>query len=155
MKREVLTTPNIPPSGSHYNMVTKAGPFLFLAGITGRHPDTNKVCQGLDDLPEDVAKELSSGDRHEDAHLGPTMAQTWGVYTTMKRILEGAGSSLDNLLQATVYLTDMKNFPAFNQVRRRFLKSPPPSTVVEVCRLGAYSNSLVEVTVIALIPDKD
>jgi len=155
MKREVLTISNVPRPGSHYSIVTKAGPFLFLAGITGRHPDTHKVCTGLSDLPEEVAKELSSGDPHEDAHIGPTMAQTWCVYTAMQRILEGAGSSLENLLQATVYLTDMRTFPAFNQVRRRFLKSPPPSTVVEVTRLGAYTNSLVEVTVIALIPDKD
>ena len=154
MKKEVLNIPGVPTPTSFYNMVAKAGPFLFLAGIIAVD-ENKKMIKSLSDLPEDVAKQLSSGEMHVDALEGPIMAQTWYVYTKMRKILEGAGSSLENIMQATVYLTDIrKNFAPFNRVRRMFIKSAPPSTVLETPKLGISDDILLEVAVIALVPDE-
>ncbi|MBI2831146.1 MAG: RidA family protein [Chloroflexi bacterium] len=155
MKREVIDTPGVAEPGSYYTKATKAGPFLFLAGFTGRIPGTKRYATSLDDLPPEVAKQLSSGDIHADASDGAILAQSWIAYTQIKKILEGAGSSLDNMMQATVYLTDLRRyFGRFNQVRRMFIKSPPPSTVLQVQKLGINDDCLLEITVIALVPDE-
>jgi enamine deaminase RidA (YjgF/YER057c/UK114 family) len=154
MKKEVLDIPGVPTPTSFYNMVAKAGSFLFLAGIIAVD-ENKKIIRSLSDLSEGAAKQLSSGEMHVDALEGPIMAQTWYVYTKMRKILEGAGSSLENIMQATVYLTDIrKNFAPFNRVRKRFIKSAPPSTVLETPKLGISDDILLEVAVIALVPDE-
>lgn len=155
MKREILDIPGVVEPASFYSKAAKAGPFLFVAGHTGKLPGTKRYATSLDDLPEDVANQLSSGDAHVDAVDGAILAQTWVAYTTIKKILEGAGSSLENILQATVYLLDLRRyFGRFNRVRTMFIQNPPPSTVLETPRLGTNDDCLVEITVIALIPDE-
>ena len=155
MKREILDIPGVVEPASFYSKAAKAGPFLFVAGHTGKLPGTKRYATSLDDLPEDIANQLSSGDAHVDAVDGAILTQTWVAYTTIKKILEGAGSSLENILQATVYLTDIrKNFVPFNRVRKMFIKSAPPSTVLQTPRLGLSDDILLEIAVIALVPDE-
>ena len=74
------------------------------------------------------------------------------VRATLKnlgRTLQSAGSSLDKVLMVTVYLTDMANFPRFNQVYAEFFPgdSPPARTCVEVRRLPYHFQ--VEIQAVA------
>lgn len=134
----------------------KMGPFVFVQGIVATDPKTGKVIKSLDDLPEEARKKLSFGDLHSDGVQGPIMAQTWLIYKILKDLLESVGSSLENLLQAIVFIRDMRrNWVGFNRVRMMTIKSPPPSTIVEVPRLGISDDVLVEIHVIAGIPDKE
>ena len=82
---------------------------------------------------------------------GDLLAEAKATLTNLKRTLEAAGSSLDNVLKVTVYLTDMSQYNAFNSVYAKFFKGPrpPARTCVEVARLPL--NFKVEVDVIAAV----
>lgn len=64
----------------------------------------------------------------------------------LRRTLEKAGSSLDNVVKITAYMTDLQNFPLFNQVYAEFFpgNSPPARTCVEVKRLPYHFKIEIE-----------
>ncbi len=80
---------------------------------------------------------------------GPIAAQTERVLKNVAAILEAAGSGLDRVVRATVYLRDLGDFDAMNAVYARFFSaSPPPArSTVEVARLP--KDVAVEIDVIA------
>ena len=82
------------------------------------------------------------------------MAQTWWTYMQMKKVLEAAGSSLNDIMQTIIFIQDIrKNFVPFDRVRKMFVQDPPPSTILEVTRLGISDELLVEISAIAIIPN--
>ncbi|MGA9593376.1 MAG: Rid family detoxifying hydrolase, partial [Candidatus Acidiferrales bacterium] len=67
---------------------------------------------------------------------GDVAVQTARVLENLKAVVEAAGSSLDHAVKATVFLKDMGDFAAMNEVYARyFQKSPPARSTVEVSRL--------------------
>jgi 2-iminobutanoate/2-iminopropanoate deaminase len=65
--------------------------------------------------------------------------------------LEDAGSSLEHVLKATVFLSDMNNFSKMNEIYGRYFKKDPPvRTTVQVARLPF--DIMLEVDVIAYLP---
>lgn len=78
-------------------------------------------------------------------------AQTRSVLATIDGLLEKAGTSKANLLRADIYLTDMTNFAAMNEVWDQWVQpgSPPARTTVE-CKL-ANPAYLIEITVVAAL----
>lgn len=134
----------------------KMGPFVFVQGLIATDPRTGKLIKDLDDLPEEVKQKLSAGDIHSDAVEGPIKAQTWMCLHIMTELLESVGSSLDNILQMLVFIRDTrKNWEAFNKVRMMMLKNPPPNTLAETSCLGRSDDVLIEMHVIAGVPDKE
>ncbi len=82
---------------------------------------------------------------------GGTLAQARQVMENIKAILERHGSSLDHVVKCTVFLTDMKEWPAFNDVYRKYFKTHLPARSA----LGANGLALgagVEVECIAVVP---
>lgn len=80
---------------------------------------------------------------------GGIEAQTEQVFANLKAVLEAAGSSLDKVVKATVFLQDMKDFAAVNRVYEKYLgKDAPARSAVQVA--GLPKGSLVEIEVIAL-----
>jgi 2-iminobutanoate/2-iminopropanoate deaminase len=82
---------------------------------------------------------------------GGTLAQARQVMENIKAILERHGSSLDHVVKCTVFLSDMKDWPAFNDVYRQYFKTRLPARSA----LGANGLALgagVEVECIALVP---
>lgn len=76
---------------------------------------------------------------------------TKSVLDQIQRSLEAAGSSMDKVLKCNVYLNDLKDYAAMNEVfRGRFGEAPPVRTTV-ACAGGIPGNSLVEMDVIAYI----
>ena len=80
---------------------------------------------------------------------GDVGAQTDRVLRNLSEILEAAGSGLGKVVRSTVYLKDMNDFVAMNQVYGKYFSSAPPArSTVEVARLP--KDVLVEIDVIAL-----
>jgi 2-iminobutanoate/2-iminopropanoate deaminase len=81
---------------------------------------------------------------------GDIKAQTERMLLNIKAILEAAGTSMQNVVSTTVYLTDLKNFEAMNEVYGKFFpKDPPPRATVQA---GLLRGMLVEMQCIAWVP---
>jgi 2-iminobutanoate/2-iminopropanoate deaminase len=80
---------------------------------------------------------------------GGIEAQTERVFLNLKAVLEEAGSSLDKVVKATVFLQDLKDFVAMNGIYGKFLGTDSPArSAVQVA--GLPKGSLVEIEVVAL-----
>jgi 2-iminobutanoate/2-iminopropanoate deaminase len=123
--REVISTKDAPQAIGPYSQAIKANGFVFTSGQVALDPSTQQVVTG------DVA------------------AQTDRVLRNLSEILEAAGSGLGKVVRATVFLKNMNDFAAMNQVYAKYFSSVPPArSTVEVARLP--KDVLVEIDVIAL-----
>lgn len=123
--REVISTKDAPQAIGPYSQAIKANGFVFTSGQIAIDPSTQQVIAG------DVA------------------TQTERVLRNVSEILEAAGSGLDKVVRSTVFLKDMNDFAAMNQVYGKYFTSAPPTrSTVEVARLP--KDVLVEIDVIAL-----
>jgi 2-iminobutanoate/2-iminopropanoate deaminase len=124
--REVIATKDGPAAIGPYSQAIKANGFVFVSGQIPLDPVTNTLVSG------DVA------------------FQTERVLKNLSGILNAAGSSLEKVVRATVFLKNMSDFAAMNEVYgKHFHTSPPARSTVEVARLP--KDVLVEIDVIALI----
>jgi len=121
---DVIRTDRAPKPVGPYPHARRVGNMLFLSGIGPRKPRTGEIPKGIE-------------------------AQTRSAIENVRVILEEAGSSIDNVLDVTVYLTDMKrDFDAFNRVyAETFAKVQPTRTTVGVDSLPTPID--VELKVIA------
>jgi 2-iminobutanoate/2-iminopropanoate deaminase len=123
--KEVISTSHGPKAIGPYSQAIKAGGFIFVSGQVALDPATGKMVEG------DVS------------------VQTERTLENLKAIVEAAGSSLDRALKATVFLKDLRDFAAMNEVYKRcFPSNPPARATVEVARLPL--DSRVEIDLIAL-----
>ncbi len=123
--REVISTDAGPKAIGPYSQAIKANGFVFVSGQVSLDPATQQLIAG------DVA------------------AQTERVLQNLSGILQAAGSSLAQVVKAGVFLKNMSDFAAMNEVYARyFTQAPPARSTVEVARLP--KDVLVEIDVIAL-----
>jgi 2-iminobutanoate/2-iminopropanoate deaminase len=123
--RQVIATDNGPKAIGPYSQAIKANGFVFLSGQIALDPATQQLIEG------DVA------------------AQTERVLQNLTAILQAAGSSLGQVVKTTVFLKNMSDFAAMNEVYgRHFSAEPPARSTVEAARLPR--DVLVEIDVIAL-----
>lgn len=81
---------------------------------------------------------------------GTVEEQTHQVFANLKAVLDEAGSSLEKVVKATVFIKDMNNFPQINDVYGTYFSEHKPArSCVEVARLP--KDVLIEIEVIALI----
>lgn len=152
--RAAISAADQPAAAASYSHVMGAGPFRFIAGqipIDTTKPGAPLV-RGYDDIPA-AGHFLRVGRSHEDTRNGPIAAQTWFTYDLIRKHLEGAGSSLANVLNVTVYLQDMRDFPTFHRLHERFFPDDPPAlTVIEASEVG-HKGTLIEIEPTALATD--
>ena len=123
--KEVISTQHGPKAIGPYSQAVKANGFVFVSGQIALDPATGQLVEG------DVAR------------------QTERVLENLKAILEAAGSSLQKAVKTTVFLKDMNDFSAMNEVyARSFPSAPPARSTVEVARLPR--DVRVEIDVMAL-----
>ena len=124
--RKAITSDDAPAALGPYSPGVQVGEFLFLSGQIGLNPKTGK-------LVEDGIKE-----------------QTKQALNNLGAVLKEAGMDYDNVVRATVYLSDMNNFQSMNSVYSGYFNSPhPPSrSTVEVRLLP--KGALVEIDLIAM-----
>jgi 2-aminomuconate deaminase len=125
-----------------YPHARRAGSLLFRSGIGPRTP-------GSDEIPGNVTDAAGNVTAYD------IVRQTEQVFANLRAILEDAGSSWEQIVDVTVFLTDMaRDFAAFNQTyARHFTTNQPTRTTVEV---GALPTPIaVELKVIAEMPATD
>lgn len=124
MGRQVIRTDTAPGAIGPYNQGVRAGGFLFTAGQIPLDPKTMEV-------------------------VGTTAAeQARQALQNAKGIVEAAGLTMDDVVKATVFIRDMGQFAAINEVYATFFPGEPPArSVVEVSRLP--KDVLVEVELVA------
>jgi 2-iminobutanoate/2-iminopropanoate deaminase len=114
-----------PFQGAPYSQAIRAGGFVFVSGQLG----------------------LKLGDQEIS---GSIAEQTEQIFLNLRAILEAAGSDLDRLLKTTVYLVDLSEFGAMNEVYARHVgETPPARATVEVAALP--SGARVEIEAIAAL----
>ena len=82
---------------------------------------------------------------------GDVEAQTERVFANLRAVLDAAGTSLDHVLRATVYLTDLTLFPRVNAVYERHLGNPPKPARSTIGAAALPLGALVEIDVIATV----
>lgn len=103
MKKEIINTPNGPAAVGPYSQAVCANGFCFVSGQLGIDPKTGAF------VADDV------------------VGQAQQVIRNMKAILEAKGLTLDNVVKVTVFLTDMKDFAAVNEVYAEHFSAPYPA----------------------------
>lgn len=122
--KDIVNTDRGPKPIGPYSQAVKINGLLYLSGQVALDPKSN---------------EMSTGDIKQ---------QTERVLENIKGILEAAGSNLHHVVKTTVFLKDMNEFPAMNEVYARYFTAAPPArSTVQVSRLP--KDALVEIEVIA------
>lgn len=125
MEKAVIRTENAPApfQGAPYNQAIQVGELVFVAGQLGLRPGDGAV-------------------------EGDVATQTEQALRNLAAILEAAGSSMENLVKTSVFLMDLADFAAMNEVYARHVGDRPPArSTFQVAKLP--SGALVEIEAIA------
>lgn len=124
MSKQVISTPNAPAAIGPYSQAVRAGNLVFVSGQIPLDPATGQLVGG------DIG------------------VQTEQVLENLAAILEAAGSSLAQVVKATVYLRDLGEFGRMNEVYAKFFgENPPARATVQVARLPR--EAALEIDVVA------
>ena len=124
MKR-IIKTEDAPKAIGPYSQAVVAGGFVFASGQIPTDPATGQFVEG------------------------GISEQTRQVLRNLSKVLEAAGTGLERVVKTTVFLADMDDFAAMNEVYARFFKENPPArSTVQAARLPR--DARVEIDVIAL-----
>ena len=125
LMKESLFPPNGPKVAGPYSPAVRAGGFVFLSGQIPADPQTGELVTG--DIKKQCARVLDS----------------------LTLVLEGCGLTLEDVVKTTVFLKDMNNFAAMNEMYGSYFPSNPPArTTVEVARLPRDVG--IEIELVAL-----
>jgi 2-iminobutanoate/2-iminopropanoate deaminase len=124
--RDVISTTEAPGAIGPFSQAIRANGFLFLSGQIATDPKTGELLKG-------------------DAG-----AQTERALENVSAVLRAAGSGLEKVVRAGVFLKRMEDFAAMNAVYGRYFPTAPPArTTIEAARLPL--DALVEIDVVALV----
>jgi 2-iminobutanoate/2-iminopropanoate deaminase len=125
MTRHVIHTDKVPPARVPLSQGIKAGEWVFTSGQLGNDPRTGRLAEG------------------------GIAAETRQACENLKAILEAAGSSLDRVVKVTIYMVDLGEVLAMNEVfSQYFAVDPPARTTFECSRL--IGNARVEIEAMAM-----
>lgn len=128
MHKEIISTDKAPAAVGPYSQGVYAGSLVYTAGQIPLDPNTGKLVEG------DI------------------QAQTRQVIHNLKAVLEAAGSSLENVVKTTVFLDDMDDYAAVNEVYGSFFgESAPARSAVQVAALPLGAR--LEIEAVALRDD--
>lgn len=127
-RKAILSTQAAPPIGPYSQAVQAKGSFVFTSG----------------QIPLDAAGKFAEGGIAEQTHA---------VFTNLKAVLNEAGITLDAVVKTTVFLQDMGDFAAMNEIYSSYFNGPvpPARSTVQVARLP--KDALVEIEAVALAPE--
>ena len=125
MSKKVIATEKAPGAIGPYSQAMRIGNMIFTSGQIPLNPATG-----------DMVTEIA--------------AATKQSLENVKAILEVEGATMDNVIKTTVFLSDMNNFVAMNEVYATYFpQNPPARSAVEVARLP--KDAVVEIEVIAAL----
>ena len=103
MTKETIHTDDAPAAVGTYSQAVKVGQFVFLSGQIPLVPGTMEVAEG------------------------DFRARARQVFENLKAVAEAAGGSLDDAVKLTLFLTDLDNFAAVNEVMAEYFAEPYPA----------------------------
>ena len=123
----VLTTDAAPPIGPYSQAVKTQGTLLFTSG----------------QIPLDAGGSMVAGGIQEQTHA---------VFANIKAILSAAGADFRHVVKTTVFLLDMNEFGAMNEIYKTYFvgPTPPARSTIQVARLP--KDARVEIEVVSVIP---
>ena len=126
MSKTAIKTDHAPAAAGPYSQAIVANGFVFSAGQVALVPATGKLAEG--------------GIRE----------QTEQVLQNLQAVLEASGTSIANVVKTTVFLQNLGDFAAMNEVYAQHFPAPPPArSTVEVAKLPL--GALVEIEVVAIV----
>ena len=126
--KQVIRTEDAPApfQGAPYNQAVASGGFVFVSGQLGLQPGETALPEGIE-------------------------AQTRQVLANLTTILKAAGSGPEHVVKTTVFLKDLGDFAAMNELYKGFAGSEAPArSTIQVAKLP--SDALIEIEAIARIP---
>lgn len=128
--KQIIETKSAPQAIGPYSQAVSANGFVFASGQIPLDPQTGEfVAGGVAEQTEQVLRNLAA-------------------------VLEAAGSGLDKIVKTTVFLADMTDFAAMNEVYARHFKSDPPARAT-VAAAGLPRGARVEIEAVALVAGKE
>jgi 2-iminobutanoate/2-iminopropanoate deaminase len=125
MERRVVHTDKVPPARVPLSQAIEAGDWVFASGQLGMDPRTGRLAEG------------------------GIKAETRQVCENLKAVLEAAGSSLAKVVKVTIYMADLGELMAMNEVfGGYFPKDPPARTTFQAA--GLVAGARVEIEAIAI-----
>lgn len=123
--KKAVETAKAPKAIGPYSQAVVANGFVFAAGQIGSDPKTGILAEGIEAQVEQTFKNIAA-------------------------VLKASGSSMDNVVKATVFLADINDFAKMNEIYGKHFKAPfPGRSTVQVARLPR--DAKVEIEVIALV----
>jgi 2-iminobutanoate/2-iminopropanoate deaminase len=126
MDKQVVHTPKVPPARVPLSQAIKAGDWVFASGQLGLDVATGKLAPG------------------------GIAAETRQVCENLKVVLEAAGSSLDKVVKVTIYMADLAELMAMNEVFSRYFPVDPPARTTFQC-VALVGGARVEIEAIAFV----
>ena len=126
-RKEIISTDKVTAGNAPLSQAVRYGHLVFVQGCTGRHPTDNSVGKDIQEQTRYALERIST-------------------------ILEASGSSLDQVLTNTCYVSNRDDLPGFNEVYSEFFASDRPARTTIIVNFGAPEN-LVEITSTAAIPE--
>jgi len=126
MDKKIITTPNAPAPIGPYNQAVLTGNTLYTSGQIAINPSTGEL------VLENITKETTQ------------------VMENLKAVLTEAGMTFENVIKSSIFISDMNNFGAINEVYGSYFNeaTAPARETVEVANLPKFVN--VEISVIAI-----
>lgn len=123
--KKVVEAADAPKAIGPYSQAIVANGFVFAAGQIGTDPKTGTLVEGVEAQTEQVLKNIAA-------------------------VLKASGSSMENVVKATVFLADMNDFAKMNEIYAKHFKAPfPARSTVQVARLPR--DARIEIEVIAIL----
>ncbi|MCR5546935.1 MAG: RidA family protein [Lachnospiraceae bacterium] len=121
--KNIISTDKAPAAIGPYSQAVEIGGIVYTSGVIPVDPATGNIPEG-------------------------SVLQAKQAFTNMKNLLEAAGTSMDKVLKTTVFIKEMNDFGAINEVYAEFFPEPYPArSCVEVARLP--KDVMLEIEVIA------
>lgn len=127
-KRDIILADKAPAAIGPYSLGIRSGDLVFVSGTLGMDPETGEFAPG------------------------GVEAETRQALLNISNILESGGSSLERVLKTTVFMKDLGEFPAMNEVYGGFFPQDPPArSTIQVA--GLPKGAAVEIEAIAVIEE--
>ena len=121
--KKIISTDKAPAAIGPYSQAIEVGNMVFTSGVIPVVPETGEIPEG-------------------------SQAQAKQALTNLSNLLEAAGSSMDQVVKTTVFIKEMNDFGAINEVYQTFFNAPfPARSCVEVARLP--KDVMLEIEAIA------
>ncbi len=124
MLKQVVHTPRVPPARVPLSQAIRVGEWVFASGQLGTDVKTGKLVEG------------------------GIAAETRQVCENLKSVLEAAGSTLDQVVKVTIYMVDLAELMAMNNVFSQYFAVDPPARTTFQCA-GLVAGARVEIEAIA------